>query len=76
MTLVMLPVMSGSRRRCGLAEIFVDGSAAEGQVLGWDAGSALCLDELCRMFLASSPADAVVRTMVLTMGAYLGERAA
>jgi hypothetical protein len=41
-----------------LAEMFIDGSAAEGQILGWEASSALRLDDLCQMFLASSPVTA------------------
>jgi hypothetical protein len=37
-----------------LAQIFIDGSAAEGQVLGWEASSDLRLDDLCLMFLAAA----------------------
>lgn len=56
-----------------LAEIFVDGSAHEGYEVGWDADSAQRLDELCDAFLASRPEQDVMDSMIMSMGAYLGE---
>ena len=55
------------------AEIFVEASGHEGHVLGWDAGSAQKLDELCEVFLASRPANETMQSMIVAMGAYLGE---
>jgi hypothetical protein len=57
----------------GLAVIFVEGSAQEGYEFGWDADSANRLDELCDAFLAGRPDKAVVDSMIMSMGAYLGE---
>jgi hypothetical protein len=55
------------------AQMFVDGTAAEGQAFGWDAPSARRLDGLCEAFLAGDPGEDVIQSMVLAMGAYLGE---
>jgi hypothetical protein len=56
-----------------LAQIFVDGSAFGEYELGWDADSAHRLDELCDAFLASRPDNDVVDSMIMSLGAYLGE---
>jgi hypothetical protein len=56
-----------------LAEIFVERSAHEGFEVGWDAGSAQKLDELCEAFLAGRPDKDVMHSMIMSMGAYLGE---
>lgn len=55
------------------AQMFLDGAAAEGQSFGWDAGSAQRLDGLCEAFLASNPSPDAIQSMILAMGAYLGE---
>jgi hypothetical protein len=55
------------------AQMFVDGTAAEGRTFDWSAGSAQELDGLCESFLAAGPDQDVVQSMVLTMGSYLGE---
>jgi hypothetical protein len=55
------------------AEIFVETSGHEGHVLGWDAASAMKLDELCEVFLASRPEKETMQSMIVAMGAYLGE---
>jgi len=55
------------------ARIFVDGTTAEGRTFDWDAGSAQRLDGLCEAFLAGDPVPDSVQSMVLSMGAYLGE---
>jgi hypothetical protein len=55
------------------AQIFVDGTAAEGRTSDWDTGSARRLDDLCEAFLAGDPTEDAVQSMVLTMGAYLGD---
>jgi len=55
------------------AQIFVDGAAAEGQDLGWDAASATRLDGLCEAFLSSDPSEDAIQSMILAMGSYLGE---
>jgi hypothetical protein len=56
-----------------LAEIFVERSAHEGYDVGWGADSAQRLDELCDAFLASRPEQSVIDSMIMAMGAYLGE---
>jgi hypothetical protein len=56
-----------------LAQIFVNGTAAEGRTFDWGAGSAPLLDGLCEAFLAGDPSQDAVQSMVLSMGAYLGE---
>ncbi|HEY1920567.1 MAG TPA: hypothetical protein VGH27_33780 [Streptosporangiaceae bacterium] len=55
------------------AQMFVDGTAAEGRAFDWSADSAQRLDGLCESFLAADPDQEVVQSMVLTMGSYLGE---
>ena len=55
------------------AQIFVDGTAAEGRTFDWEAGSAQWLDGLCEAFLAGDPTEEAVQSMVLSMGGYLGE---
>jgi hypothetical protein len=55
------------------AQMFVDGTAAEGRTFDWSAASAQELDGLCESFLAAAPAEDVVESMVLAMGSYLGE---
>jgi hypothetical protein len=55
------------------ARIFIEGAAAAGDTLGWDAGAALQLDGLCEAFLASGPDEDGIGRMTLVMGAYLGE---
>jgi hypothetical protein len=62
-----------ARAMAQFAEIFVETSGQEGHVLGWDAGSAQKLDELCEVFLASRPEKETMRSMIMAMGAYLGE---
>ena len=56
-----------------LAEIFVNASVHEGYEVGWGADSAQRLDELCDAFLASRPEQGVIDSMIMSMGAYLGE---
>lgn len=55
------------------AQMFVDGAAAEGRSFGWDAGSAQRLDGLCEAFLAGEPTPEATQSLILAMGAYLGE---
>jgi len=55
------------------AQMFVDGTAAEGRTFDWSAGSAQWLDGLCDSFLAADPDQDVIAGMILTMGSYLGE---
>lgn len=57
-----------------LATAFVQGVAEEtGLSLGWTESDAARLDDLCEAFLRSRPSKAVKHSMIMSMGAYLGE---
>jgi hypothetical protein len=56
-----------------LAQLFVDGMAAHGEVLAWDTASALRLDSLCEEFVTSKSGDETLPYLTAAMGAYLGE---
>lgn len=56
-----------------LAEAFVRSCAADGYIFHWDAESVGHLDEFCEAFLASDPTRNVLDSMIMGMGAYLGE---
>ena len=58
----------------GLAEAFRSGTAEEtGIHLGWDEADAERLDDLADEFVSWDPSEDVRHSMVLAMGAYLGE---
>ncbi|MEV0715833.1 hypothetical protein [Asanoa sp. NPDC050611] len=57
----------------GLAEAFVRGAAAEGQPFGWESAEAARLDGVCDEFLAGDPPAEYHHTLIMGMGAYLGE---
>lgn len=56
-----------------LAGAFVDGAAREGHHFDFAVENAPRLDALVDLFLQSGPGDDVVNSMVLSMGAYVGE---
>lgn len=57
-----------------LAEIFVQGTAVEtGVSLGWGERDAAKLDGLSEAFLHCEPSPEVKHSMIMSMGAYLGE---
>jgi hypothetical protein len=57
-----------------LAEAFVRGTAVEtGISIGWGEQDAANLDRLCEEFLRSRPSTKVKHSMIMSMGAYLGE---
>ncbi|MBB5872450.1 hypothetical protein F4553_005884 [Allocatelliglobosispora scoriae] len=56
-----------------MAEAFIRASADEGAKLGWEADDASRLDGICDAFLRSNPPEDVQNSMVMAMGAYLGE---
>ncbi|WP_155372509.1 hypothetical protein [Catellatospora vulcania] len=56
-----------------LAEAFVQGAAEEGEAFGWESVEASRLDSLCGAFLNSRPSADVQHSMIMAMGAYLGE---
>lgn len=56
-----------------LAEAFVKGAAAEGEPFGWESTEASRLDEICDAFLVSDPPADYRHSMIMSMGAYLGE---
>ncbi|GAA1362054.1 hypothetical protein [Catellatospora chokoriensis] len=56
-----------------LADAFVRGAAAEGTPFGWEPDEASRLDDICDAFLASDPPAAHRHSMIMSMGAYLGE---
>jgi hypothetical protein len=57
----------------GLAEAFVKGSAEEGDPFGWESTEASRLDDVCDVFLANDPPADYRHSMIMSMGAYLGE---
>lgn len=57
-----------------LAAIFIAGMATDAGIeLGWDGHGAAELDGLCDAFLRTRPSRKVKHSMVMAMGAYLGE---
>ena len=56
-----------------LAEAFREVSAEQGQPFGWDTRDASKLDDVCDRFLATDPSAGLRHSMVMAMGAYLGE---
>src|SRR5689334_8585667 len=56
-----------------LAQLFVDGAAAQGDVLAWDTASALRLDGLCEEYAAGKPDNERFHYLSAALGAYLGE---
>jgi hypothetical protein len=62
-----------ARAMLGLAEAYVEGSAAEGDPCGWGPDEAARLDRVCDDFLVHHPPADVQHSMIMAMGAYLGE---
>jgi hypothetical protein len=62
-----------SEDMAGLADAFVRGSAEEGHHLNFAVGNASRLDALVDLFRGTEPHADVVHSMVLSMGAYVGE---
>jgi hypothetical protein len=56
-----------------LAEVFRSGSKAEGVPFGWGPDEADRLDGLCDAFLATGPTAERRHSVVMSMGAFLGE---
>jgi hypothetical protein len=56
-----------------LADVFVTGSAAEGHHFDYAIENASRLDPLVDLFTRERPPNDVVHSMVLSMGAYVGE---
>ena len=56
-----------------LADAFVSGAAEEGHHFDYASENAARLDPLVDLFLQSQPGDDVINSMVLSMGAYVGE---
>jgi hypothetical protein len=56
-----------------LAEAFVEASAEAGDSVGWETRDASKLDAVCDRFLATEPSARLQLSMVVAMGAYLGE---
>jgi hypothetical protein len=56
------------------AEAFVGVAAEEGgEPFGWQAGEVSRLDEVCEGFLSNDPPPEVRHSMIMALGAYLGE---
>jgi hypothetical protein len=56
-----------------LAQAFVTGSVEEGEPFGWESTEASRLDDVCDAFLANNPPADYRHSMIMGMGAYLGE---
>ncbi len=56
-----------------LAEAFREVSAEQGHPVGWETRDASRLDAICDEFLATEPSAGLRHSMVMAMGAYLGE---
>lgn len=56
-----------------LAQLFVDGVAAQGEIIAWDTASALRLDGLCEEFVTGKPDNEKFPYLTAALGAYLGE---
>jgi hypothetical protein len=62
-----------ARQMAGLAEAFVSGSAEEGEHFDFAPENAPRLDAWVDLFVADRPTDDVVHSVVVSMGAYVGE---
>ena len=62
-----------AQQMCRFAEIFREGSAAEGHHLDFEGANVDRLDALADLFLRGDPSLDLVRSMTVSMGAYLGE---
>lgn len=56
-----------------LAEAFREVSAEQGDDFGWETREASKLDAVCDRFVATSPSSGLRHSMVMALGAYLGE---
>jgi hypothetical protein len=56
-----------------LAEAFRAGAAEEGEPFGWESTEASRLDGICDAFLATNPPAEYRHSMIMSMGAYLGQ---
>lgn len=56
-----------------LAEAFREVNAEQGEDFGWETREASRLDAVCDRFLGTDPSPGLRRSMVMAMGAYLGE---
>lgn len=56
-----------------LAEALLTGTAEEGQTFTWDQAEVSRLDNLCEEFLRTNPPDERRHSMIMAMGAYIGE---
>lgn len=59
----------------GFSAGILTGSAEQGEPFGWESTEAARLDGICEDFLDSDPppSDEVRHSMIMSMGAYLGE---
>lgn len=57
----------------GLSEAFVSGSAEEGEHFDYAPENAERLDAWVELFVAERPSEDVVHSVVVSMGAYVGE---
>lgn len=57
----------------GLAKAFRTGLAEQGEPFGWESAEASRLDGICDAFLATNPPAEYRHSLVMSMGAYLGE---
>ncbi|MGQ0844199.1 MAG: hypothetical protein ACT4QF_08690 [Sporichthyaceae bacterium] len=56
-----------------LAEAFIEVNAEQGDRFGWENKEASRLDAVCDRFLGTNPSAGLRHSMVMAMGAYLGE---
>jgi hypothetical protein len=63
--------VAGQMRK--LADAFIAGAATEEWHFGWDGDEVSRLDEYCDLFSADEPPAEIQHSMILAMGAYLGE---
>lgn len=63
--------VAGEMRK--LADAFIAGAAAEGWHFSWDGDEVSRLDEYCDLFSVGKPPSEILHSVVLAMGAYLGE---
>lgn len=56
-----------------LADAFISGAAADGWHFSWDDAEVSRLDEYCDIFSGDNPPPEMQHSVVLAMGAFLGE---
>jgi hypothetical protein len=62
-----------AREMCKLADGFIVAAAADDWHFGWDGNEVSRLDAYCDLFISDKAPPEIQHSVIMTMGAYLGE---